>query len=185
MNRNPQAEAWGYALSSLRERIATKHNNRLALRAKTTTTCSLREPKPCDSPRMRRQRVATGFNPWSPCRKYSRGHEYGQSGCLLPPFHGGLFGMNRNPQAEAWGYALSSLRERIATKRNITTGSLCEPNHNNVLAPRAKTLRFAANAAAARSHGFQPVVGMQPKPRTVNTAKAAVVSRRSTADCLG
>ena len=96
MNRNPQAEAWGYALSSLRERIATKHNNRLALRAKpqqrarfasqnhnnvlaprakpqqrarsasqTTTTCSLCEPKPCDSPRIRRQRVATGINPWS------------------------------------------------------------------------------------------------------------------------
>ena len=80
----------------------------------------LHEPKPLRFAANAAAARSHGFQPVVPCRKDSRGREYGQSGCCLPPFHGGLFGMNRNPQAEAWGYALSSLRERVATQRNET-----------------------------------------------------------------
>jgi len=48
----------------------------------------------------------------------------------------------------------------LAPRAKYHTGSLFNPAF----------LRFAAEAAAARSHGFQPVVSRHPKPRAVNTA---------------
>ena len=74
--RRSQAEAWGYALCSLRERDTTA----CSLRERNTIPVRCAIPRPCDSPRMRRQRVAPGFNLGYPCNREIQGREYGPSG---------------------------------------------------------------------------------------------------------